>query len=150
MTQRSSWKAFLRLSLVWVPVKAYPVAVSGDHPAGGARRPQFHQLHAECGCRIRHQKQCPRHGDVSADSIVSGYQYARDQYVVIDPAELDKLHSEDDRAITISEFIPPFAAARYTRRRGVNTAPPPRASRGIGFRNLIGAAIAEWLTRRSG
>ncbi len=106
MTHRSSWKAFLRLSLVWVPVKAYPAAVSGDHPAGGARRPQFHQLHADCGCRIRYQKQCPRHGEVAPEAIVSGYQYARDQYVVIDPAELDKLHSEDDRAITISEFVP--------------------------------------------
>ncbi len=109
MTHRSSWKAFLRLSLVWVPVKAYPAAVSGNHPAGGARRPQFHQLHADCGCRIRYQKQCPRHGEVAPEAIVSGYQYARDQYVVIDPAELDKLHSEDDRAITISEFIPPEA-----------------------------------------
>ena len=100
MTHRSSWKAFLRLSLVWMPVKAYPVAVSGNG------RPQFHQLHADCGCRIRYQKQCPRHGEVAPEAIVSGYQYARDQYVVIDPAELDKLHSEDDRAITISEFVP--------------------------------------------
>ena len=101
MTLRSSWKAYLRLSLVWVPVKAYPAALSG----GG--RPQFHQLHADCHCRIRYQKTCPRHGEVASEAIVSGYQYAQDQYLVIDPAELERLPSQHEPAVTIAEFIPP-------------------------------------------
>ncbi len=100
MTLRSSWKASLRLSLVWVPVKAYPASVSG----GG--RPQFHQLHADCHCRIRYQKTCPQHGEVDSEAIVSGYQYARDQYLVLEPAELERLPSQHERAVTIAEFIP--------------------------------------------
>ena len=106
MTVRSSWKAYLRLSLVWVPVKAYPAALSG----GG--RPQFHQLHADCHCRIRYQKTCPRHGEVDSEAIVSGYQYARDQYLVIDPAELQRLPSQHEPAVTIAEFIPPESLDR--------------------------------------
>ena len=101
MALRSSWKASLRLSLVCVPVKAYPAAVSG----GGEIR--FHQLHADCGCRIQYQKRCPQHGQVASDEIVSGYEYVRDQYMVIDPAELENLHGPSEPAITISEFIPP-------------------------------------------
>ena len=101
MALRSSWKASLRLSLVCVPVKAYPAAVSG----GGEIR--FHQLHADCGCRIQYQKRCPQHGQVASDDIVSGYQHAQDQYVVIEAAELENLHGGGEPAITISEFILP-------------------------------------------
>ncbi len=100
MAARSSWKGFLRLSLVAVPVKAYPASVSG----GG----EIH-LHDQCHQRIRYHKVCPTHGQVPSDAIVSGYEYTKEQYVVVDPAELDQLRSEADHAITIAEFIAPEA-----------------------------------------
>ena len=81
---RASWSGFLRLSLVVVPVKAYP-AVSTTETIS------FNQLHADCGQRINYQKVCPRHGKVEAEAIVRGYQYAPDQYVVVQAAELDNL-----------------------------------------------------------
>src|SRR5262249_29813767 len=68
MAARSSWKGFLRLSLVAVPVKAYPASVSG----GGDIH--LHQLHANCHQRIRYHKVCPTHGQVPSDAIVSGYE----------------------------------------------------------------------------
>src|ERR1035438_307184 len=37
--------------------------------------------------------------------IVSGYEYAKDRYVVVDPDELDKLRTESDKAIQIDAFI---------------------------------------------
>src|SRR5262249_48518114 len=103
MAARSCWKGFLRLSLVAVPVKAHPASVSG----GGDIC--LHQLHAGCHQRIRYHKVCPRHGEVQSDAIVSGYEYSKDQYVVVDPAELDQLRSQADHAITIAEFIAPTA-----------------------------------------
>ena len=99
MGARSSWKGFLRLSLVSVPVKGYSAGLSG-----GAIR--LNQLHAECHNRIKYQKTCPIHGPVSNDEIVSGYEYAKGQFVVIDPAELKQLRSEADGAITIDAIIP--------------------------------------------
>jgi DNA end-binding protein Ku len=37
---------------------------------------------------------------------VSGYEYSKDQYVVVDPNELEKLRSEDAKAVAIQEFVP--------------------------------------------
>ena len=98
MAARSSWKGFLKLSLVSVPVKAYPVTTtSGIH---------LNQLHADCHSRIKYHKVCPIHGKVSQEAIVSAYEYAKGRYVVVDPNELDKLRTPDDKAITIDVFIP--------------------------------------------
>jgi len=101
MAPRSCWKGFLRLSLVAVPVKAYSASTSG----GGEIH--LHQLHAHCHRRIRYHKVCPLHGEVQNDAIVSGYEYTQDQYVVVDPAELDQLRNAADHAVTIAEFIAP-------------------------------------------
>lgn len=101
MPARSSWKGFLRLSLVSIPVKAYTATASG----GGEI--SLNQLHADCHSRIRYKKTCPIHGEVSQEEIVMGYEYAKDQYVVIDTAELDKLRTEGDKAITIDNFVTP-------------------------------------------
>lgn len=103
MAARSSWKGFIRLSLVSIPVKAYTATASG----GGEIH--LNQIHAECNTRIKYQKTCPIHGEVSGDNIVSGYEFAKGQFVVIDPDELDKLRSESDKAVRIDTFVPPDA-----------------------------------------
>jgi DNA end-binding protein Ku len=101
MAARSQWKGFLKISLVSVPVRAYTATSSG----GGDIR--LNQLHAECHSRIKYQKTCPVHGPVPNDQIVSGYEYSKDQYVLIDTDELDKLRNEDDKAVKIQEFVTP-------------------------------------------
>lgn len=103
MAARSTWKGYLKLSLVSVPVKAYTATVSG----GG--EVHLNQLHAPCHSRIQYKKTCPIHGEVKNDEIVSGYESSKDQYVVIEPEELDKLRTEDDKAIKIDKFISPDA-----------------------------------------
>ena len=77
---RSSWSGLLRLSLVAVPVKAYPAL-------GSSAAIHFNQLHGHCLQRIQYQKRCPVHGPVEAAEIVRGYQYAPDQYVVVEPED---------------------------------------------------------------
>ncbi|HVX15358.1 MAG TPA: Ku protein [Pirellulales bacterium] len=101
MPARSSWKGFLRLSLVSIPVKAYTASSSG----GGEI--SLNQLHADCNSRIKYQKVCPIHGEVTQDQIVMGYEYSKGQYVVIDTSELEKLRTEGDKAISIETFIQP-------------------------------------------
>jgi DNA end-binding protein Ku len=96
---RSVWKGFIQFSLVSVPVKAYTATVTG----GG--KIQLNQLHAECNSRIKYTKSCPTHGEVPADQIVSGYEFAKGQYVIIDTDELDKLRSPSEKAVTIQGFI---------------------------------------------
>jgi DNA end-binding protein Ku len=96
---RPSWSGLLRLSLVSVPVKAYPaVSTTSVTP--------FHQLHAGCGQRIRHEKRCPRHGPVDAAAIVRGFAYAPEQHVVVEAQELDKLRPTKDKALLLEHFLP--------------------------------------------
>ena len=76
-----------------------------------AERPRirFHQLHNECHSRIRYVKTCPIHGEVSSADIVLGYEYAKDQYVVVDPEELEQLRDTSERAISVDSFVRPEA-----------------------------------------
>jgi DNA end-binding protein Ku len=99
MAARSAWKGFLKLSLVSVAVKAYSATTSGGSDI------KLNQLHAECHSRIQYKKVCPIHGEVKNDEIVSGYEYSKGQYVLIDTNELEKLRTEDDKAIKIEAFI---------------------------------------------
>lgn len=98
MPPRSSWKGFIRLSLVSVPVRAFTAtATSGEV--------RLNQLHKESHQRIKYQKVVPDIGVIKPEDIVSGYEYAKGQYVVIDPDELDKLRKKSDHSINIDGFI---------------------------------------------
>jgi DNA end-binding protein Ku len=97
---RPSWSGLVQLSLVTIPVKAYPAACTGH-------KVHFNQLHAGCGQRIRYEKHCPVHGKVQAGAIVSGYAYAPEQYVIIDQAELEPLRPAKERALALECFLDP-------------------------------------------
>src|SRR5262249_46750610 len=98
---RGSWKGNLTFGLVSFPVQALAV-VDPDRD-----EIQFHQLHAECHRRIRYQKTCPVHGEVSQDEIVSGYEYEKGKYVEIEPDELAKLRPKRERSLTLDTFVEP-------------------------------------------
>lgn len=98
MPARSSWKGFLKLSLVSVPVKAYTATASGSEI-------RLNQLHRECHSPIKYKKVCPIHGELSAEDIISGYQYSKGQYVQIDTDELGKLRPVSDKSFGIDGFI---------------------------------------------
>jgi DNA end-binding protein Ku len=98
MAPRTSWKGFLKLSLISVPVKAF---------TGNNTEEEVHlnQLHKDCHQRVRYKKVCPEHGELKQTEIVSGYEYAKDQYVVIDPQELMRLRPESDKSVRIDGFV---------------------------------------------
>ena len=100
MAPRTSWKGYLKLSLVSVPVRAFPANNTGEEV-------RLNQLHEDCNARVKYQKVCPEHGELKQAEIVSGYQYAKDQYVVIDTQELTKLRQQSDKSIRIDGFISP-------------------------------------------
>ena len=102
MAPRTSWKGFVKLSLVSVPVKAY----TANDPGSQIR---LNQLHCECNTRIAYKKVCPVHGEVGNDQITRGYEHAKGQYVVIEDDELDKLRTKSDRSVNIEGFVAPDA-----------------------------------------
>ncbi len=99
----ASWKGYLSLSLVSVPVQAFNVATSAKGEIS------FNQLHDKCKSRIRYVKTCPIHGDVPNNEIVKGYEYAKDQYVIVDDAELKALRAESNQSVVIDTFVKPDA-----------------------------------------
>lgn len=102
MAPRSSWKAFLKLSLVSVPVRGFTASKSGGEI-------RLNQLHKDCNTRVKYQKVCPEHGELSSGQIVKGYEHSKGEYVIIDDDELEKLRTENDHSISIEGFIPPDA-----------------------------------------
>jgi len=100
---RPNWTGYLRLNLVSVPVAAYTAA----EPDEGKVR--LHQLHEPCHSRIKYQKVCPIHGDVSNSEIVTGYEYTKGQYVIVDRKEKGADRSQSERVIELESFIAPGA-----------------------------------------
>ncbi len=97
---RASWSGLLRLSLVAVPVQAFPAVSTADAV-------HLHQLHAGCGQRIRYEKRCPVHGPVESSAIARGYEYAPQQHVIIEAEELEQVRSPKDKALTLLQFVSP-------------------------------------------
>jgi DNA end-binding protein Ku len=97
---RPSWSGLLQLSLVNIPLKAYPAVRTRDLPSA-------HLLHADCGQRVRYAKHCPAHGPVDGAAIVRGYEFGPGQHLVVEPEELDALRPAKDRALRLERFLDP-------------------------------------------
>ena len=66
-------------------------------------------MHKECNTRVKYQKVCPEHGELTSDQIVKGYEHSKGEYVIIEDDELEKLRTQSDHSINIEGFIPPDA-----------------------------------------
>lgn len=92
------WKGVVSFGMVSIPVRLYV--------ATEAHGVSFNQLCAEHMSRIRYRRWCEQ-GDheVSYGDIVKGYEVAKDQYVVIDEKDLERLPLPTAHTIEISEFV---------------------------------------------
>lgn len=102
MSLHASWKGFLKISLASIPVQAFTAAAGSD-----SSEVSFNQLHKTCKNRIQYKKFCPIHGEVPMSEIVSGYEYAKGQYVVVEKEELSSITSDLEKSLTIESFVPP-------------------------------------------
>lgn len=95
---RPTWKGFLKLSLVNIPVRMYPAARSHSL--------SFNQIHKVCNSRIKYDKRCPScDRSVSSDEIVKGYEYAKEQYVIMDEEDFTKVRLESTKSIQLVQFV---------------------------------------------
>ena len=95
---RSIWSGAISFGLVNVPVKLYTAVRKKDV--------RFHQLHEKDGVRIQQKRVCPAEDvEVPYDEIVKGYEIAKDQYVMIEPDELEALDPEATHTIDIEDFV---------------------------------------------
>jgi len=94
----SAWKGSISFGLISIPIRLYPAA-RHSHVA-------FHEIHRECGNRVRQQLYCPYDKRVvSRDEIAMGYEVDKDQYVLVDPPELKKLLPRSSTSMEILQFV---------------------------------------------
>jgi DNA end-binding protein Ku len=92
------WSGAISFGLVNVPIKLYS-AVS-------KKTVRFHQINSETGNRISQKRVDAATGEeVAYENLVKGYELTRDQYVIIEPDELDALDPEKSRTIDIEDFV---------------------------------------------
>jgi DNA end-binding protein Ku len=66
----------------------------------------FHMLHRDDLHRIKQQLYCPADNRVVERSeIVKGYEYRKDEYVVIEPEEIKKIEPKTAKTMEILEFV---------------------------------------------
>jgi DNA end-binding protein Ku len=101
MPARSIGNATISFGLVSVPVNLYSSSESKTSVS-------FNQLHKKCGTRLKQQLVCPKDNNevVPRDEIVKGYEFAKDQYVVISAEELKALEEKATGMIDVLEFVP--------------------------------------------
>jgi DNA end-binding protein Ku len=64
-------------------------------------------LHKKCNSRLKQQYICPKDNEiVTRDDTVKGYEFAKDQYVVLSADELKALEEKATSMIDVVEFVP--------------------------------------------
>jgi DNA end-binding protein Ku len=98
MPARPTWKGYLKVSLVTIPVKVFPATES-------AATLSFNQLHGECKTRIQQKRWCPHcEREVPNTELVKGYEYEKGHYVVLDEEDIEKVRVESTRVIDLAQF----------------------------------------------
>src|SRR6478736_2262881 len=100
MAARSIATATISFGLVSVPVNIYS---SSESKASVS----FNMLHKKCGTRLKQQYTCPKNNEVvTRDDTVKGYEFAKDQYVILSTEEVKALEEKATGMIDILEFVP--------------------------------------------
>jgi DNA end-binding protein Ku len=94
----SVWSGYLTFGLISMPVRLF----SGARGSGIS----FNMLHRDDLKRVKQQYVCSLDGQVvDRSDIVKGYEYRKDEYVVIEPDEIKKIEPQTAKTMEILEFV---------------------------------------------
>ena len=92
------WKGHLTFGLVSFPVKLFTAARSEGI--------SFNQLHKSDNSRIKQVIYCQAEDKpIPRSEIVKGYEYRKDEYVIIEPEEIKKIEPKTAKTMEILEFV---------------------------------------------
>jgi DNA end-binding protein Ku len=98
MAARPTWKGYLKISLVNIPIKVFPAT-------DAAATLSFNQLHGECRTRIQQKRWCPTcEREVANTELVKGYEFEKGRYVVVDEEDVAKVRVQSTRVISLETF----------------------------------------------
>lgn len=94
----SVWSGYLTFGLISMPVRLF----SGARSSGIS----FNQLHRTDLHRVKQQLICSLDGQVLERSeIVKGYEYRKDEYVIVEPDEIKAIEPKTAKTMEILEFV---------------------------------------------
>ncbi|MGE3188712.1 MAG: Ku protein [Vicinamibacterales bacterium] len=98
MAARPTWKGYIKVSLVTIPIRVYPATES-------AATISFNQLHAECQTRIQQKKWCPKcEREITSAEVVKGYEFEKGRWVVVNEEDIAKVRAESTKVINLVQF----------------------------------------------
>ena len=95
---RAYWKGFLRLSLVSIAVEIYNAVDSASEIT-------FNQIHKPSGKRVNYTKTVKGIGEIDTADIVKGYEVDKDQYVILEPEEIEAIKLESKKTLDLQQFV---------------------------------------------
>ena len=99
MAARASASGTISFGLVSIPVKLYT--------ATSSKSVHFNMLHEKDKGRLKQQYTCSVCGEVvPREETIRGYEFSKNQYVVMSDEELTAFEKKSDRSIEIEEFVP--------------------------------------------
>jgi DNA end-binding protein Ku len=94
----SVWSGYLTFGLISIPVRLF----SGARSSGIS----FNMLHRPDKSRLKQQYVCQAEGAVvDRNDIVKGYEFRKDEYIVIEPEEIKKIEPQTAKTMEILEFV---------------------------------------------
>ena len=94
----SVWSGHLTFGLISMPVRLF----SGARSSGIS----FNMLHRPDKSRLKQQYVCQAEGVVvDRSDMVKGYEYRKDEYIVIEPDEIKKIEPQTAKTMEILEFV---------------------------------------------
>ena len=98
MAARPTWKGYIKVSLVTIPVRVYPATESSATIS-------FNQLHAECQTKIQQKKWCPKcEREITSAEVVKGYEFEKGRWVVMEEEDIAKVRTESSKIINLLQF----------------------------------------------
>jgi DNA end-binding protein Ku len=95
---RAIWSGTIGFGMVSFTVKLFGATESKDI--------SFHLLHATCGTRLKQIRWCPTDEvEVPWSETVRGYQYAKDQHVILTEEDFAKLPLPSKHTIELGAFV---------------------------------------------
>src|SRR3954469_7335142 len=105
MAARPTWKGYLKISLVNIPIKVFPATDAGATLS-------FNQLHGECQTRIQQKRWCSKcEREVPNTDIVKGFEFEKGRYVIVNEDDIEKVRVESTRVISLEKFTDDTAIA---------------------------------------
>lgn len=99
MAPRATWKGYMKISELAVPVSLYAAATS-------SKRISFHILNRKTGNRVHRQYIDEETEEpVEREQQVKGYEAGDGQYVILQPEEIAEVVPESDKTIHIEAFV---------------------------------------------